>query len=852
MADPVVLPRRGDVDAEWISSEVTDESLPKDLRLVVVTNRPLANLEIDDQGRYRDKPGNGGLYVGLRGIIDQGGALLVSPEPKRDGGLAPLNAIPWLVKKGVLEGHSSPVLSNDIVGVEVGEHLAPFKDVVVDGFLWPHVHEMGEQYACNPTPEQFESYRVVSRLVAENIAEELPPRVAGGEKIVVWLNDIHEWLVARELRKLCPDIAIGLFTHTPFFSPEYFRGQVPEEWGEELIEGMLGNDCLGFQRQEGGENFLHICDSLGYPVDFAKGAVTDSDGRVVRVNGRGISVDYQAIRAKVDEADVRRYEAEYRERYKGRTVICAAERIDYTKGLLEKIAALKRAFASGDLNAEDHVVVQFLQSARENNAEARKYARLVREGFKELNAEFSKTVINSEGDEVVFRPAEVFYEGGSPEQILAMARVARVGFLPVRQDGKNLVMFELAAANDLDPGQPGTHFIYGSGAGAIADIGEHVTVVDGADPEAISQAVRDAVAGRGCTEEELHRNLAAIHRFLENYTVHDWAALNLKTILRADADNAALREARKEAQGICPVPRNQGLVGELAHKIRSAKRVVLAAETDGVLAEYAFSSNEARVGRLFGDGMFSFSQLPGRTSVILSGRTVGDTRILFRKVETHYQPEKCQLYAVPLYGSEIYNFGRNRREHTFDRRRVEEVRRFADVLRDLRRDGELSPGILIDNKGPVLTIDYGNLLDPSARDAVRDVLIDYFSDTLLNADFFCRQGRESLEFYPRESGPAAALEKILEWTAPEAVPEGDDGKGAESKEESAPYLLYLGGPYTTPQTVSRVRNLGGEVVLAGPSEVGIEDARSFSSRQELRELFIELLAQGVAVNNTVG
>ncbi len=167
------------------------------------------------------------------------------------------------------------------------------------------------------------------------------------EGATVWVQDYQLQLVPQLLRALRPDLRIGFFLHIPFPPVELFS-QLP--WRTEILEGLLGADLVGFQVPGGASNFLRLVRRLTrHKVE--RDTVRVDGGHVSVARAYPISIDTQGFAALAESPEVvAEAEALLEELGHPRLVFLGVDRLDYTKGLRQRIRAMGELFAEGKLD----------------------------------------------------------------------------------------------------------------------------------------------------------------------------------------------------------------------------------------------------------------------------------------------------------------------------------------------------------------------------------------------------------------------------------------------------------------------------------------------------------------------
>lgn len=200
--------------------------------------------------------------------------------------------------------------------------------------LWPlcHVAYVRPKFEL----EYWNYYQKVNQLFAQAVVEETK-----GEKSLIFLQDYHLALCSRYIKELDPNLTTVLFWHIPWPNPEIFR-ICP--WKKELLEGLLSNDILGFHLLYHADNFLKtVALELEAKIDPEKWAVIRGEKSCL-VKSYPISVDFENISHQADQWETEK-QIEGLKRYYRLTdslIGVGVDRIDYTKGIPERLKALDR------------------------------------------------------------------------------------------------------------------------------------------------------------------------------------------------------------------------------------------------------------------------------------------------------------------------------------------------------------------------------------------------------------------------------------------------------------------------------------------------------------------------------
>ncbi|NLE96851.1 MAG: trehalose-6-phosphate synthase, partial [Propionibacterium sp.] len=361
--------------------------------------------------------------------------------------------------------------------------------------LWPLYHDTVAFPEFHR--EWWYTYQQVNRRFAEAAAD------AAEEGATVWVQDYQLQLVPRMLRELRPDLKIGFFLHIPFPPRELFA-QLP--WRLDIIEGLLGADLVGMQVAGGASNFLRLVrDRTGHAVEA--GLVRVSDTHSCMVKAYPISIDSAGFADLAMQPDTIAESEELLESLGNpKHVFLGVDRLDYTKGLRQRIRAMGELFREGKLDSNE---VAYLQVATPSRERVGEYMRL-RDDIDLLVGR-----INSEVGEVGSPPITYLHKGFPRQTMAAMYRIADVMLVTPLRDGMNLVAKEYVACHPSNGGS----LVLSEFAGAARELRRAYMVnpydLDGMK-NVFMRALTDPYAERA-------KRMRALKRQVKTNTIESWA-----------------------------------------------------------------------------------------------------------------------------------------------------------------------------------------------------------------------------------------------------------------------------------------------------------------------------------------
>jgi len=466
--------------------------------LVIVANRLPVDRVVNSDGSVEWRRSPGGLVTAIEPVMRA-----------NDGA--------WVGWPGGTESTLEPFVEDGMALVPItlsAEEIEEFYEGFSNATLWPLYHDVVAKPEFHR--EWWEAYVRVNRRFAERAAE-----VAAAEA-TVWVQDYQLQLVPAMLRELRPDLRIGFFLHTPFPPTELFQ-QLP--WRRQLLEGLLGADLIGFQRAGNAQNFVRLVrQRVGHKTH--RDVVYLPDGRTVQAKAFPISIDAKGLEALARTAEVTARATEIREQLGNpRHLLLGVDRLDYTKGIYNRLRAFAELLEQGDLSVEETVFVQVATPSRERVGQ-----------YRRLRDEIDRLVGRINGDlGRIGRPAISYLHSSYPrEEMAALFRAADVCVVTPLADGMNLVAKEYVASRYDGNGA----LVLSEFAGAAGEL-RQAFMVNPYDMNGMKSAILEAVQA---SPQELGRRMKAMRKTVIEHDVARWAATFLDAL--ADARPSHHKQVR--------------------------------------------------------------------------------------------------------------------------------------------------------------------------------------------------------------------------------------------------------------------------------------------------------------------
>jgi trehalose 6-phosphate synthase/phosphatase len=478
---------------------------PAATRLLVVSNRLPTVLEKKDSG-WILKPGSGGLVSALAPVLSHRGGVWIGWP-----GLALERGGAWeaLISEGFRErGYDLlPVLLNE-------DEVKGFYEGFSNAILWPLFHDLTGR--CDFQPSYWYTYLEVNHKFADAVVE----HSRSGD--FVWVQDYQLIHVAEFVRERS-SARIGFFLHIPFPPLDIFM-KLP--WRGQILNAFLSYDLLGFQTQRDRRNFLSCVEHLLDKLEIRKTRDSNlvevrTQKRSVRVGTFPIGIDYAAFSetARSDEVELR--VGELRRRIGPYELVLGIDRLDYTKGLPERLQAFRNALQRFPELRERAMLMQIVVPSREAVADYQALKGEIEQLVGEINGEFSTPG---------WVPVHYHYRSLLRRDLVALYRMARAGFVTSLKDGMNLVAKEFVACQVDGLGA----LVLSEFAGAAAQLKNGALLVNPHDIEGMADALKLAFE---MPPAERLRRMHAMQEVLRKEDIFWWVDRYLKAALGSVPDD---------------------------------------------------------------------------------------------------------------------------------------------------------------------------------------------------------------------------------------------------------------------------------------------------------------------------
>ena len=475
--------------------------------IVLVSNRLPISFEFEGKELHSSRS-SGGLVTALEPLLkEHGGVWVGSAGTRRD---------PRIVKKLEEESRDDAHRYEPVFLTQ--EEQLNFYEGFSNEVIWPLFHDL--QSRCNFNPAYWKFYRRVNQKFADAVA------AVARRNDLIWINDYQLMEVGAALRAGGSKARLAFFLHIPFPPPDIFA-KLP--WRTAILEGLLQHDLLGLQTDRDQRNLL-ACLRTFLPGARVVGRSEGNASRTVSYNKREtvirffpISIDFQEFSLAASSREVEENLRELRQQTDHTYIILGVDRLDYTKGIPERLRAYATFLREYPDMCGKTTFVQIVVPSRETIA-----------GYRRLKREIEQTVagINGEFARPGWVPINYIHRAVPRPELLALYRCAQVALITPLKDGMNLVAKEYCASRINNDGI----IILSEFAGAATEFGDLAILVNPYDQEGVAAALKRALA---MPEVEQRYRMSRIREQIRTADIHRWLDAFMTEFTREPAKKKA-------------------------------------------------------------------------------------------------------------------------------------------------------------------------------------------------------------------------------------------------------------------------------------------------------------------------
>ncbi|WP_224490876.1 bifunctional alpha,alpha-trehalose-phosphate synthase (UDP-forming)/trehalose-phosphatase [Robertkochia flava] len=548
-------------------------------KTIIVSNRLPLQVKLQDE-QLQITPSVGGLATGMKSVHSEGNGL-------------------WIGWSGLTEEELNDQLKEEVkVAVRkekcatvplTGEDIDKFYFGFSNRTLWPLFHYFMEYTEFEK--DYWDSYKTVN----EKFAKVVLDHAEDGDTI--WVHDYQLLLLPKLIRESKPDISIGFFLHIPFPSYEIFR---TFPWREEVLEGMLGSDLLGFHTYDYERHFLSsVKRILRLEVNFNEIVYKD---RIIKVDSFPMGIDYdkfhEAAREHLEKSpsersDLQRRLDDHIQTDEDTKLILSIDRMDYTKGIPNRIRAFEYFLNKYPQFKQKVRLVMLAVPSRSNVPQYQLLKKETDELVGRINGQFAT---------VSWTPIWYFYRSLPFHNLIDLYTSSDVALITPVRDGMNLVAKEYIATRVKKDGV----LILSEMAGAAQEMNEAL-LINPNNFEDLADSIKQALEMP--VKEQKKRN-KVLQKRLRRYSIDKWAAEFFRS-LKATQNLGQVIVAQRMSQET-----EQKMLGEF----KSANRSLMMLDYDGTLTGFRDNPEDAGPDERLIALLKKIHEIPGNDMVIISGR----------------------------------------------------------------------------------------------------------------------------------------------------------------------------------------------------------------------------------------
>lgn len=563
------------------------------MRLLIVSNRlPVTVMKDGDHLKFQESVG--GLASGVRSYIE---------SLKNNGFSEGCAQLPqdfvWIGWPGMnVENEMRDALASRLYSelcaypVFISEKsMEKFYHGFCNKTIWPLFHYFPSNVEYDE--DGWEYYKEVNQKFCDAVIKLAEP------DDIVWIHDYHLMLLPKMIRDKAPNLHIGFFLHIPFPSFEMFR-LLPSAWRKEILEGLLGADLVGFHTYDYTQYFLRSVQRiLGYEHNMGRIIVDD---HLVEADIFPMGIDYQKFHEVANSSQVEKEKDNLRIMFSGRKVILSIDRLDYTKGIINRLQGYERFLKK---NPQWHDKVTLVLVVVPSRTQVEHYQQMK----KQIDEIVGK--INGRCGRMNWMPILYHYKFMPFNLLVALYSMSDVALVTPLRDGMNLIAKEYIATKTDGKGV----LILSEMAGASKEAGETI-LINPNDTDEIANALKAALE---MPEEEQVRCNRAIQTRLKRHDVVRWAEDFIKALILLQEE-----QKRLDAKHLGP-----STWMRLKQDFRGAKRRLILLDYDGTLVPLAMHPNMAAPSENLKLFLRLLAQEPRTDVVLISGRNKNELQSWF-------------------------------------------------------------------------------------------------------------------------------------------------------------------------------------------------------------------------------
>lgn len=670
--------------------------MPKRDKLVIISMRLPVSIS-KKNGEIIIKPSTGGLATGMSSVSKSRDSIWIGWPGIASEELTKKER--QKVTKELKKLKCHPVF---LTQKQIDEYYSGYCNAT----LWPLFH-----YFLNRAiykQEFWEAYKKVNAQFAKEVFRFV------SDSSQLWVHDYQLMLLPQLLRAKYKKNNIGFFLHTPFPSYEIFR-LVPER--EELLEGLLGANLIGFHTYDYVRHFLSsVTRAVGYENNLG---VINVNDRLVQADAFPIGIDFKKFAKSPRKRGVKKLLKSFNLFEQKTKIILSVDRSDYSKGIPARLDAFENFLDDNPDYRQKVVMIALVVPSRGDIEE-----------YQHLRAEIEQKVsrINGRFSTVDWSPITYRYQALPFEELSALYAMADIMLVTPLRDGMNLVAKEYVATHHKDKGV----LILSEMAGAASELAEAIHV-NPYSTTMVSKAIAEALEMPTFEQKE---RMSAMQRRIKDYDISRWAEDFVGRLNLSGKDASSLKLLDKKARKT------------LHKKYNEAKNRLILLDYDGTLREFVSTPDEsaAKPSKKLKTLLKKLSKDPRNNVVIVSGRHKNTLDSFFKGMG---------LDLVAEHGAWIFEAGKWIKSGLTSKKWKKQVKPIIEEYKSR------TPGSVIEEKDFSYVWHYRNVSPDLAYVRSQELIADLKKE-LVDSDADVFEGNKIVEVKPHYMHKGAQVTEILD------------------------------------------------------------------------------------------
>lgn len=574
--------------------------------------------------------------------------------------------------------------------------------------LWPLFHYF--YVYVSHEPDYWEAYKKVNLLFLEKVKE------IAGENDIIWVHDYHLMLLPMMIRNQLPSVRIGFFLHIPFPSYELFRTL---EDRDELLTGLLGADLIGFHTFSYMRHFI----STLYRI---KGIESDDNtfnfyNRTLSVDTFPMGINYKSFYDAHKQPDIQKAARLFREQYQDNKIILSVDRLDYSKGLLQRLKGFRLLLQNYPGWIGKVSMLMIIVPSRDSVGRYQDLKTRVDEMIGNINGTYSLPG---------WIPIHYFYKNFSFNELTAFYHESDIALVTPLRDGMNLVAKEYVTAK---AGKPGV-LILSEMAGAATELRDAIIV----NPNNSLQLAESLNKALTMPENEQKERLRSMQKILKKQDIVKWSFDFIEELERIHIIQGNLKKKSLMSSQL----------NDIAELFKKSEKRLIILDYDGTLVPFNKDPSEALPSQSLIKLLRSLVSLRDLDLAIVSGRDMNFLENIFGDIDVI-------IFAEHGAGRRINGewISLHRKELTWQN----------EIMKIMQEVTDTTPGSMIERKKTSVVWHYRNT-DKWLADLRATQLINKLIYPCTRKKLHLMRGNKIIEVKPSEFTKGTAIRRFFDYS----------------------------------------------------------------------------------------